>query len=107
MAKATKSIAPASKEEEIRIKYNAAKVYPLTAEVDGKKYEAWIRKPNRVELGAFMQLSQKNPIQATEVLLNSIFLEGDRDFIEDDAMFFGTMGEIEKIIEFTAVKLGK
>jgi hypothetical protein len=99
--------APQNEEQEIKQKHNQGKVYPLTAEMDGKEYKAWVRKPNRKELAMYFQLGTTDVVRASEVLLNAIFLEGDREFIDQDELFFGTIPELQKLVDIQAVNLGK
>ncbi|MPM44766.1 hypothetical protein SDC9_91447 [bioreactor metagenome] len=77
--------------EAIAKKHNTRKVYKLTLRVGDEDSEdmatAFFRKPSRVEFSAAVAIQQRDPMKAKGILLNSMFLEGDRRVIEDDYAF--------------------
>lgn len=68
-------------------------------EVDGKK--CYFRKPTRQELSYATVASNqmKDTVKYSEVLMNSCFLGGDRDIIDNDEYFLGAAPVIEALSE--------
>lgn len=76
----------------------------FSVEADG--FTAYFRKPNRKEL-RYMLAMQNKPVEATEHLLNSCFLGGDRVFLTDTEYMLGCDKLVEKLVEVKTVELGE
>lgn len=50
---------------------------------------AYFRKPNRREVSYAMTLLANDPLAAYEAVLNSCYLEGDRELLDNDEYFIG------------------
>lgn len=68
-------------------------------EVDGMA--AYFRKPTRKELSyaSIGSNQMKDSIKYSELLMNSCFLGGDREIIDNDAYFLGAAPVIEALSE--------
>ena len=48
----------------------------------------------------YMSFVQKDPVQANFMLAKNVFLDGDRELIDDEDMFlYGTMQQLGSIID--------
>ncbi|MTI33151.1 hypothetical protein [Xanthovirga aplysinae] len=103
----------AAKEEAqvIKQRHKAGTVFclevPFDDEDPSKVARAWLRKPNLEELGAFSSLVQGNPIRATKILMESIWLEGDSAVKDDEECFLSAMGQLNEIIKIRTSKITK
>jgi hypothetical protein len=96
------------KGEELKRKHGAKAVYKLEIEGDdAQKFVGWIRKPNLDEIGAFVSLSQSNPVKGAQVLLNSTWLEGDELIKTEEELFLGVMSVLNNIIKVRVAKVSK
>ena len=78
---------------ELKAKYG--KFYFI--KVEGKA--AVFRAPNRKELSYASLAGAKDPMKFNESIMNSCFVEGDKELINDDDYFLGTSQQIANIIE--------
>jgi len=78
------------------MKANPKGIWELSIE-DKKCY---VRKPTRNEMKFAMTLATKNdPLGMVEEILNSCFLGGDREIIDDDDYFYGAAMQLQELIE--------
>jgi len=71
------------------------KVYAYTA--DGKN--CYLKKPDRVALGAAAVVGKTNPIKYNEILIENCWLGGDDCLKEEDKYFLGLSGKIAELVE--------
>jgi hypothetical protein len=76
----------AAKKAELE-KQRKEKVVAIHIEADKKV--AYFRKPNRREVSYAMTLLQNDPLAAYEAVLQTCYLEGDRELLDDDEYFIG------------------
>ena len=90
--------------EELKKKYKNIWVYTS----QDKKYWAIFRKPSRVEFSLFMMTTQQSgEISASEELLNSCFIEGNKELLTDDEYFYGLLTPIQSMLEFKSGEIKK
>lgn len=95
----------ASKITELKAKHNVKKVFVIIVEgnVDeGEKpvYIAYLRRPNLMQFSQYMTFVQKDLIQANQMLAQNIFLDGDKELINDEELFlYGTMNQLNHVID--------
>lgn len=74
--------------------------------IEDKK--CFVRKPTRNEMKYAMTLATKNdPLGMVEEILNSCFLGGDREILEDDDYFYGAAMQLQELIEIKNGELKK
>jgi len=87
---------------ELAKKHATRKVYKLTVRVGDEDSEefatAFFRKPNRIEFAAAVAVQQRDPVKAKQMLLNTMFLEGDRRVIDDDYAFMCAYLSVDEMI---------
>jgi hypothetical protein len=66
---------------------------------EGKKLYCYLRKPNREEYFAYYSYVASTPMRGFEILLNSCWIEGDDEIMDDDKAFFAALGEVSKITD--------
>jgi len=96
--------------EKLKTKHKTRKVFFIeveSEEVEGEWLSAYFRKPNLKEYSYFTTLAQKDKIMALQDLMRKIFLEGDKDILEDDDYFLAAMTQIEEIINVQASRIKK
>lgn len=80
------------------------KIYPIYVFGDtdcGEKelYVAYMGEPNRMSMSKFMSMVKNDEVKAVSALANDIFIEGDRDLLDNDSLFlYGLMGQISAIM---------
>lgn len=100
---AAKGLATESEAQSVeQWKKQHGRVFSVTA--DG--HTAYFRKPTRKEL-SYMLAMQDKPVEATEHLLTSCFLGGDRIFLTDTEYMLGCDKLVEKLTEVKTVELGE
>jgi hypothetical protein len=53
-----------------------------------------------MQFSQYMSFIQKDVVQANKMLANAIFVEGDRELVDDDDLFlYGLMPQLSKIID--------
>jgi len=63
-------------------------------------YIAYLSQPNLMQFSQYMSFIQKDVVQANKMLANAIFVEGDRELVDDDDLFlYGLMPQLSKIID--------
>lgn len=98
--------------KELKKKLKLRKVYAVVVAGDGADdkpyYIAYFRRPGLMPFSQYMNFVQKDVVQANKNLATNIFLEGDRELIDDEELFiFGLMQKLGGIIESLDGKLVK
>ena len=95
----------ATKIAELKAKCNVKKVFVVIVQgnaEDGEKpyYIAYLRRPNLMQFSQYMTFVQKDLVQANQMLARNIFLDGDKELIEDEELFlYGTMNQLNHVID--------
>lgn len=63
--------------------------------VEGKS--CIVRRPNRKDLSYVSVV--KNPIQMSETLLKQLWVDGDKEILEDDSLFLAVIPKMEEVIK--------
>lgn len=93
------------KANELKAKYNVKKVFVVIVEGDteaGEKpyYIAYLRRPNLMQFSQYMTFVQKDIVQANQMLAQNIFLDGDKELIDNEELFlYGTMNQLNHVID--------
>lgn len=91
--------------KELKAKYGVKKVFVIVVEGDvndGEKplYIGYFRRPNLMQFSMYMNFVQKDIVQANKQLAMSVFLDGDRELVDDEDMFlYGTMQQLSNVID--------
>lgn len=95
----------ALKANELKAKFNVKKVFVVIVEGDtesGEKpyYIAYLRRPNLMQFSQYMTFIQKDLVQANQMLAQNIFLDGDKELIDNEELFlYGTMNQLNHVID--------
>lgn len=95
----------ANKIAELKAKFNVKKVFVVIVQgnaEDGEKpyYIAYLRRPNLMQFSQYMTFVQKDLVQANQMLARNIFLDGDKELIDDEELFlYGTMNQLNHVID--------
>lgn len=95
----------ALKANELKAKFNVKKVFVVIVEGDtesGEKpyYIAYLRRPNLMQFSQYMTFVQKDLVQANQMLAQNIFLDGDKELIDNEELFlYGTMNQLNHVID--------
>ncbi len=85
------------------------KKYGDVYEISVKGKRMFVRPPGRNELGYVYQSEKRgdNIFDAQAVVLNSIYLGGDKEIINDDRYFMAAVQVLEQLMDFGEAKLKK
>lgn len=101
----------AAKAAELKAKHKIRKVYIciVKGEEDEKPfYVAYLRKPSLPHFSQYVTFAPKDTIQANKMLAQNIFLDGDRELVDDDDLFlWGLMPQLNSILEMRSGELVK
>lgn len=103
----------ANKIAELKAKNNIKKVFVVVVkgdEEDGEKpfYIAYLRRPNMMQFSQYMNFVQKDLVQANQMLAQNIFLDGDKELVDDEDLFlYGTMPQLNHVIDARSADLVK
>lgn len=95
----------ADKVNELKSRHGVKKVFVIVVEgdvSDGEKplYIGYFRRPNLMQFSLYMNFVQKDLIQANKQLAMNVFLDGDRELVDDEDMFlYGTMQQLSHVID--------
>lgn len=90
---------------ELKAKFNIKKVFAVIVEGnadDGEKpyYIAYLRRPNLMQFSQYMNFVQKDLVQANQMLARNIFLDGDKELVDNEELFlYGTMNQLNHVID--------
>lgn len=93
------------KAAELKAKHKVKKVFVIIVEGDtevGEKpfYICYVRRPNMMQFSQYMNFVQKDIVQANQMLAQNVFLDGDKELIDDEELFlYGTMQQLNHIID--------
>lgn len=63
-------------------------------------YIGYFRRPNLMEFSQYMNFAQKDISQASFMLAQQVFLDGNRELVDDQDLFlYGTMSQLNHIID--------
>jgi len=90
--------------KELKAKFGVKKVFVIVVEgdEDDKKplYIGYFRRPNLMQFSVYMNFVQKDLIQANKQLANNVFLDGDKELVDDEDLFlYGTMQQLSHVID--------
>ena len=90
--------------KELKEKFGVKKVFVIVVEgdEDDKKplYIGYFRRPNLMQFSVYMNFVQKDLIQANKQLANNVFLDGDKELVDDEDLFlYGTMQQLSHVID--------
>lgn len=94
-----------AKAVELKAKHHVKKVFVIIVEGDtevGEKpyYFCYMRRPNMMQFSQYMNFVQKDLVQANQMLAQNIFLDGDKELIDDEELFlYGTMQQLNRVID--------
>lgn len=95
----------AMKAAELKQRHNVNKVFVILVEGDtevGEKplYIAYMRRPNLMQFSQYMNFVQKDLVQANQMLAQNIFLDGDKELVDNEDLFlYGTMPQLNHVID--------
>lgn len=90
---------------ELKAKHKVKKVFVIIVEGDveaGEKpyYICYMRRPNMMQFSQYMNFVQKDLVQANQMLAQNIYLDGDKELIDDEELFlYGTMQQLNHVID--------
>lgn len=89
---------------ELKQKHGVKKVYVIVVEGDEDDdkplYIGYFRRPNLMYFSQYMNFVQKDLVQANKMLATNIFLDGDKELVDDDDLFlYGTMQQLSHVID--------
>lgn len=93
-------------QEEIELlkSQNGGEIFEITIE----EKTAYFKKPDRKTLSyATVSGGTKDPFKFNEIILESCFIGGDRDLIDDDKYFLSMSGQVAELIEIKHATLKK
>ena len=95
-----------------RLKHNnkGSSIYTIEVPVndDCNEYAiGYVRSPKRNELAIVLAQLEQKPIETMEILLNTVWLEGDERIKNDDEIFFGAISTLEDLVKFRKGQLKK
>ena len=98
------SLAIAEKIKELKAKHGVKKVFVVVVEGDEDDekplYIGYFRRPNLMQFSVYMNFVQKDLVQANKQLATNVFLDGDRELVDDEDLFlYGTMQQLSHIID--------
>lgn len=71
-------------------------------------YIGYFRRPNLMEFSQYMSFIQKDAVQANQMLATQIFLDGNRELVDDQDIFlYGTMQQLGHVIDTRNTELVK
>lgn len=89
------------KEQVAEWKRKHGEIFELS--VEGKS--CIVRKPNRKDLSYVSVV--KDPIKMSETLLKQLWVDGDKEIQEDDALFFAVIPKLEEVIKVKEAAIKK
>lgn len=76
-------------------------IYEIT--VEGKS--CILRKPNRKDLSYVSVV--KDPIQMSETLMRQLWVDGDKEILEDDQLFLAAVPKMEEVMRIKEAEIKK
>ena len=92
----------------LKRKYGTIYELKIPRDDDGIEFAVgYLKKPERNILKGVISKVDSDPVTAMEILLNSCWIDGDEEIKTDDDLFFGAMGELQKMISIRSGELKK
>lgn len=93
----------AAKKEELS-KMHKKRVFVIAVkgwESDEKPlYIAYLAQPNLMQFSQYMSFIQKDVVQANQMLARNVFIDGDKELIDNEDLFlYGLMPQLSKIVD--------
>ena len=88
-----------NKLQELQAKYGD--IYEISVE-DKRCY---VRKPNRKDLSYISAIT--NPVQMSETLLNTLWVDGDEDIRKEDDLFLAVAKTLSELIQVKEAQIKK
>lgn len=94
----------AAKKDELSKKNNGRRIFVIAVkgwETDAKPiYLAYLVQPNLMQFSQYMSFMQKDIVQANQMLAQNVFVDGDRELINNEDLFlYGLMPQLSKIVD--------
>lgn len=101
-----------NKVEEIRQEKGIKRVYPIAIvgdEYDAKPlYVGYFKRPDFPTFSMFMNKVNQDSVQASRMLAQNCFIDGDRELLSDDDLFlYGLMNQLSVLIDNRHAELVK
>lgn len=77
----------------------------FVVQVDGKS--CYLHKPDRKTISAATVVGKNDPIKFSEILLQNCWIEGDESIKSDNELFFGVVGQLDKLMQAKEAVLKK
>lgn len=63
-------------------------------------YIAYLTQPNLMQFSQYMSFMQKDIVQANQMLARNVFVDGDKELIDNEDLFlYGLMPQLSKIVD--------
>lgn len=63
-------------------------------------YIGYFRRPNLMEFSQYMTFAQKDIAQASSMLAQQVFLDGNKELVTDEDLFlYGTMSQLNHVVD--------
>lgn len=90
--------------QELKMRHKVKKVFVIVVEGDEDDekplYIGYFSRPNLMQFSVYMNFVQKDLVQANKQLASNIFLDGDRELVDNDDLFlYGTMQQLSHVID--------
>lgn len=90
--------------QELKARHKVKKVFVIVVEGDEDDekplYIGYFSRPNLMQFSVYMNFVQKDLVQANKQLASNIFLDGDRELVDNDDLFlYGTMQQLSHVID--------
>lgn len=93
----------------LKKQYNLKNVFVLKVPKNDEETEfaiAYLKAPDR-QIISLVSTFKDDQIRASEALLENIFLEGDREILTDDELFFGAIPALDGLMKVRIGELKK
>lgn len=90
-----------TKEQIAELKKKHGEIYEIS--VEGKS--CIVRRPNRKDLSYVSVV--KDPIKMSETLLKQLWVDGDKEILENDDLFLAVISKMEEVIKVKESQIKK
>jgi hypothetical protein len=96
------------KAKALKAAHKIEKVFRLsTTDEEGNEVSTWVKRPDFTIINAYSAMAPSQPIKAMQVLLNTIWLEGDEIVRKDEECFMSVMPQLNELIQARQSRLEK
>jgi hypothetical protein len=96
------------KAKALKTAHKIEKVFRLsTTDEEGNEVSAWVKRPDFSIINTYSAMAPSQPIKSMQVLLNTIWLEGDEAIRKDEEHFMSIMPQLNELIQVRQSKLEK